>query len=65
MRAHLADVENNLADEAGFPASPEPRICSRCVFREVCPEYQSLNGQPAGAYRREAPQEQPHASAGE
>lgn len=39
MRARLADVENNVAREEDFPATPGPRICNRCAFREVCPDY--------------------------
>jgi hypothetical protein len=42
MRERLADVENNLAREQDFPASPSAQTCRRCVFREVCPDYQAL-----------------------
>jgi hypothetical protein len=42
MRERLADVENNTAREQDFPASPSVQTCRRCVFRELCPEYQIL-----------------------
>jgi len=49
MRERLADVENNVAREQDFPASPSPQTCRRCVFRELCPEYQTLTQAHRGA----------------
>ncbi len=39
MRERLSDVDNNVAVLSDFPAEPATRLCSRCVYREVCPEY--------------------------
>ncbi len=55
MRACLADVDHNVAELESFPADPSLRLCGRCVFREVCPEFAEL--QASGARpgsRREA-----------
>ncbi len=42
MRERLADPESNTARAEDFPASPSGPTCRRCVFRELCPDYQAL-----------------------
>jgi CRISPR/Cas system-associated exonuclease Cas4 (RecB family) len=42
MRARLADPASNTARAEDFPASPSQPTCRRCVFREVCSDYQAL-----------------------
>jgi CRISPR/Cas system-associated exonuclease Cas4 (RecB family) len=44
MRSLLRDSENNVAHIDDFPAKPNQRLCGRCVYREVCPEYQAQSG---------------------
>ena len=44
MRASLKDPENNIADPNDFPAIPNQRLCTRCSYREICPEYQAMPG---------------------
>jgi len=36
MRAPLADVEANLAEEADFGRVEDLRVCKRCAFQRVC-----------------------------
>ncbi|MCK4305371.1 MAG: PD-(D/E)XK nuclease family protein [Candidatus Eisenbacteria sp.] len=49
MRERLVDPENNVADPQDFPASPDPRTCRRCAFRDVCPEYRAALAPAEGA----------------
>lgn len=36
MKAYLRDPEKNLADEANFERTEDPRICRWCNFRGIC-----------------------------
>jgi len=44
MRERLVDPVGNVAQESDFPAKPSSRLCGRCVYRELCPEYISQFG---------------------
>lgn len=40
MRAKLQDPLQNTTQEEDFPCTSDPRNCSRCPFRKVCPLFQ-------------------------
>jgi CRISPR/Cas system-associated exonuclease Cas4 (RecB family) len=61
MCARLVDVENNVARIEDFPASPQARTCSRCPFREVCPEGREIEApRVAGSGARSAGDQPAH-----